>query len=77
MRKLSHLQDQFNRGTEPGCTGGAAGCTGGAAGCTGGTASCVGGAGVPQVLCGLQGVIVVLVVLHQPFLFMSYTRLIV
>ena len=45
--------DQFNCGTGPGCTGGAAGCAGGA------------------------GVVVVLVVLHQPRLFISYVWMII
>ena len=43
----------------------AAGCTGGAAGCAGGADGCMEGAG--GTAGGAAGVVVVLVVLHQPF----------
>ena len=64
--------DQFNRGTRAGWTGQADGCIGRTTGCAGGAGSCAGGAGVLVVVLGLQGMVVVLVVLHQPFLFMSW-----
>ena len=59
----------FSHATGPGCTGGVAGCAGGAAGCGR-------GAEVLQALLGVQEVVVVLVILHQPF-FMSCARMIV
>ena len=53
------------------CIGGAASCTAGAAGCVGGADGYVGGTGVPHAVLGLQVVDVVLVAIHQPYLFMS------
>ena len=59
---------------KPGCTSRPAGCIGGTTGCAGGTGGYVGGAGGATGGAGLQGVAVVLVVL-QPYLFISYLRL--
>ena len=54
----------------PGCPSLAAGCTGEATGCAGGTG---GAAGCSEA----AGVVVALMVLHQPYLFISYIKLIV
>ena len=64
-------QDQFNCGTRPGCTGGAAGCTGGVTGCVVGIGGCAGGYRGATDGAGTAWEVVVLVVLHWLLLFMS------